>query len=90
MTDTRKIQLYSQDWSEVVFETECPFGVRPQDAEDYLRASGQEWLGLVMQYGDGWKQRWSGRLELKQDDTVEAHRNDEYLKYMTWPEIELT
>jgi hypothetical protein len=90
MSDTRKIKLYSQDWSEIVFETEARFGVRPQDAEDFLRASGHNWLGLVMEFGESWKERWSGRLELKQDGTIEAYRADEYLKYLTWPEIKLT
>ncbi|MBB3752678.1 hypothetical protein FHT44_005190 [Mycolicibacterium sp. BK634] len=86
MNAIRKIKLYSQDWSEAVFETECPFGQRPQDAEDYLRASGSDWLGLVMEYGPDWRQRWSGRLELKSDGSVEAHRWDEYLKHITvWP-----
>jgi hypothetical protein len=80
--DTQKIQLWAQDYSKVLFETECPWGAKPRDAEDFLRASGYEWLGLVVQYGVGWKERWSGCLELKPDGTTEAHQDTAYMTYM--------
>lgn len=85
MSEMRKIQLWARDYSEVLFETECPWGELPQDAEDFLRTSGHDWLPMVISWGDGWKERWAGRLELKADGT-ETHGGSEYLRHiLTWP-----
>lgn len=72
------IRLYSQDLSEKLFETEYL-----HTAEDYLRNSGYEWLVLIRDFGaNDWRNRWSGRMVLKQDGTIETVHGSELLKYM--------
>lgn len=78
---SRQFRLWSQDYKRVLLETTDSDAV-----EQFLRDSGLDWLPLVIDYGAGWKTRWSGRMELKDDGTVESHSNAAYLKYMhKWP-----
>lgn len=83
---SEQIQLYSDDYSEVLFSTDDRAA-----AHQFFRDSGQDSMPLVIDFGKGWKTRWGGRLVLKENATISYVGGSEYLNYMIqWPNDCLT
>jgi hypothetical protein len=66
---SRKITLWSQDYQQVLLKT-----TEASQADQFLRDSGHDWLPMVVQFG---KERWSGRVELKDDGAIEYNHDSD-------------
>lgn len=78
---TEKIKLYDRTYTNVLLETDSR-----EEATEFLMASGSDWIPMVIDYGDNWKCRWSGRLVVSGDGAVVAFDDSQYLKYLkNWP-----
>ena len=76
-----RTRLYSQDYKQVLFDTACDEG----DPVDWFKASRHEWLGMVKDFSEHWKARWSGRIEKRDDGSSPTYRHSEYLKFLLAP-----
>jgi hypothetical protein len=78
---SEQIRLYNQDYSEVLFGTDDRAA-----AHQFFLDSGEESMPMVIDFGNGWKTRWGGRLELRDNGGIAYVGGSEYLKYMIrWP-----
>lgn len=81
MSDRQQIKLYSQDYNELLLITN-----KQEIAHQFLRDSGHSWLPMVIDFGNGWKQRWGGRLVLDDKGCISTLGGSDLLNYiMTWP-----
>lgn len=82
---SEKIKFYSDDYSEVLFETDDRVA-----AHQFFYDSGKDSMPLVIDFGKGWRTRWGGRLELKKNYCISYVAGSEYLNYMIlWPNPDL-
>lgn len=76
---SEQIRLYSRDYSEVLLSADSR-----DVARQFLRDSGEEWLPVVIDFGNAaWKQRWSGRMALDVDGVISEASDSEYLRHLT-------
>lgn len=76
-----RTRLYSQDYKQVLFDTARDEG----DPVEWFLASEYEWLGIVKDFSETWKTRWSGRIEKQDDGSTREHDANQYLKYILMP-----
>lgn len=83
-----KITLFEQDYSDTLIEiVEKRPHVACDRAEQFLRDSGHKWLPIRLDYGQDWRQRWSGRIVLN-PNRVDYVPDRDALKYMIeWPAL---
>jgi hypothetical protein len=76
-----QIRLYSDDYSRVLLVTDDR-----EAAHQFFRDSGSDSIPIVIDFGKSWKERWGGRLELKENGGIAYVGGSEYLDYMIqWP-----
>lgn len=75
---SEQIKLYSDDFSRVLLETD-----NRNAAHQFLRDSGEKSVAVVIDFGRGWKSRWSGRIVLNDKACISYVGGSEYLQYMT-------
>lgn len=77
-----RTRLWSQDYSEVLFDSEKDAGT----AEEWFAASEHDdWLGMSIEYAESWKTRWAGRIARHADGRIERHQAKEFLQYLLVP-----
>jgi hypothetical protein len=72
-----RIKLYSDEYSQVLLTTDDRAA-----AHQFFLGSGQDSMPLVIDFGNGWKTRWVGRLELRENGGIAYVGASDYLKYI--------
>jgi len=80
------IRLYNDDYTELLFTTDDR-----AVAHKFFTDSGKDSMSLVIDFGEGWKQRWGGKLVLQDNGCISYVGGSEFLPYMIqWPNPSLT